>query len=440
MNRLGGFRRLRGLSLAMVAVPALALGASPDNGHLREVYDQAVEYTSRIDFPPRIGGAGDPIRGQRAFGLSADGTTIDPSEALFTGVSVIAGPVQGNGRVCATCHRPDPSLHLGLPPAPLSSSVPQDDPLFTGLAADTGPEPLGLPNFDNLALLFHRPNRLNPLFSPDDPLRLVFVWRKTNRLINTVFTFGLLNDGRMRELVETTRNAVFTHTQDGDLRFDDLTDPQRLRDIAAFMESQIDPPELADLLDASAPLHDQLVTDPFYTVNTATDLERRGQGVFQKNCMTCHNMPNVFSNRDHVDGPPLNRPPLYGHTFDIGVAERNALKLEFRRFDPATGTRTPIVLHLANQEGATVDVTVVDDIGAAAATLRFEDLHRFKVPQLRRIKDLGPYFHDNSAATLEDVVDYFNGDDYNRSIDGRRYPIHLGSAERKALLAFLRVL
>jgi hypothetical protein len=44
------------------------------------------------------------------------------------------------------------------------------------------------------------------------------------------------------------------------------------------------------------------------------------------------------------------------------------------------------------------------------------------------------------AAPREDVVDYFNGDDYNRSVDGRRYPIHLSSAERKALLAFLRAL
>jgi cytochrome c peroxidase len=440
MGKLGGLRRQHAVWLAMLTVSAIARADSSDFDRLRDIYDRGVEYTSRVEFPPRVGSAGDPVAGQRGFGLSADGKTIDPSEALFTGVSMIAGPVQGNGRVCATCHRPDSGLHLGLPPAPLSSRVLQDDPLFTGLAADTGPEPLGLQNFNELALLLHRPNRLNPLFAPDDPLRQVFVWRKTNRLINTVFTFGILNDGRMRELVETTRNAVFTHTQDGDLRFDDLVDPQRLRDMSAFMESQIDPPGLADLLDPSAARYGELVRDPFLTVETTTALQKQGQSVFEKSCMTCHNMPNVFSNRDHVDGPPDNRAPLYGHTFDIGVAERNALKLEFRRFDPATGTRTPIVLHLATQQGTAVDLTVVDDIGAAAATARYEDLHRFKVPQLRRISELGPYFHDNSAATLEEVVDYFNGEDYNQSVDGRRYPVHLDHAERKALLAFLHVL
>ena len=427
-----------GLWFLAVALPTAARGDSPSERELRDAYEGGVEYTDRIEFPPRVGAAGNAINGQRAFGLSADGSAIDPTLGLFTGVSAIAGPIEGNGRVCATCHRPD--QNLGLPATPLSNSVPRSDALFTGLVADTGPEPLGLDNFDRLALLFHRPGRFNPLLDESDPLRQVFFWRKTTRLVNTVFMFGMLNDGRMRELVETTRQAVFTHTQDGDLRFDDLADPQRLRDIAAFMESQIDPPELAGLLDPAAPLYGALSSDPFYTVHTTTALERRGRDVFQRNCMTCHNMPNVFSNRDHVDAPPLNRPPLYGHTFDIGVAERNALHLEFRRFDPATGERVPVVLQLATQSGATARVTVVDDVGAAAATARYEDLHRFKVPQLRRIRDLGPYFHDNSAASLEDVVDYFDGEDYNRSIDGRRYPIHLSGSERAALLAFLRVL
>jgi hypothetical protein len=416
MGRFKGFRPFRASWLLAVALPAVARGDSPGDLAPRDVYDRGVEYTDRVDFPPRIGAAGDPVNGQRQFGLTADGNAIDPTLGLFTGVSAIAGPIDGNGRVCATCHRP--GQHFGLQPTPLSSTVPRTDVLFTGLVADSGPEPLALDNFDRLGLLFHRASRFNPLLAETSAFRQVFFWRKTTRLVNTVFTFGLLNDGRMRELVETTRQAVFSHTQNGDERFDDLADPQRLRDIAAFMESQIDPPELSALLDPGASLHERLVSDPFYTVHATTTLQRRGQSVFEKNCMTCHNMPNVFSNRDHVDSPPLNRPPLYGHTFDVGVAQRNALHLEFRRFEPATGARVPIVLQLATQKGTTANVTVVDDVGAAAVTARYEDLHRFKVPQLRRIRDLGPYFHDNSAATLEDVVDYFNGDDYNRSADG----------------------
>ena len=87
-----------------------------------------------------------------------------------------------------------------------------------------------------------------------------------------------------------------------------------------------------------------------------------------------------------------------------------------------------------------MQVPVVDDVGLAGATFRFEDLHKFKVPQLRRVAQLGPFFHDNSAATLAEVVDYFNGDSYNQSVDGRRHPIHMNARERAALLAFLQIL
>jgi hypothetical protein len=57
----------------------------------------------------------------------------------------------------------------------------------------------------------------------------------------------------------------------------------------------------------------------------------------------------------------------------------------------------------------------------------------------KRISRLDHYFHDNSIPTLEEVVDYFNGPDYNSSPDGRDHPIHLTPEERSALLAFLRI-
>jgi cytochrome c peroxidase len=238
---------------------------------------------------------------------------------------------------------------------------------------------------------------------------------------------------------------VFNHTQNGDERFDDVSNApnlssQRLKDIAAFEETIIDPPELAALLDPTNPNYQTLVDDPYATVKLTTLEQKRGQKVFDKSCFGCHNEPNVFSNRDHMDNPPLVTPPSFGHVFDVGVAQRNALNLEVRRWDPVTKTRVPIVLPLVHLDGTVTSYTVKDDIGAAMTTGRYEDLHRFKVPQLRRISELGPYFHDNSAATLEDVVDYFNSDDYNDSAVGRQHPIHLNKKERSDLLAFLKAL
>ncbi|MRG92752.1 c-type cytochrome [Polyangium spumosum] len=429
------------LGAAVFAASAIAVqaDATPSNDDLfRQFFDAGVRYTQALDFPNRIGDLGDPVNGQARFGIAADGVSSDDSQALFEGESSIAGTVVSNGRTCFTCHRPE--NRLGLPPLPLTSTIPLDDVLFTGLESDIGDEPLGLVNFNELGLLFHRANRFNPLLPPGDPFLKVFFWRKSQPLINIVFTFGALNDGRMRELTEAVRGAIFTHTQNTDLRFDDLAPIQDLRDMSAFMESQIDPPELAALLDPDDPLHDTLLDDPFYTVNATTPAEKRGQKLFAKHCMSCHNMPNVFSNRDHVDGNPLSFPPHYGHVMDIGVSQRNKHDLEFRDFDSVTGQRVPVVLKLVKVDGTIVEHTVVDDIGVAAATARYEDLHRFKVPQLRGIRHVAPYFHDNSADTLEEVVDYFTSPWYNHSADGKKKQIHLNTKQKADLVAFLKIL
>jgi cytochrome c peroxidase len=178
----------------------------------------------------------------------------------------------------------------------------------------------------------------------------------------------------------------------------------------------------------------------FYTVHPSTNDEKAGQKVFAANCISCHNTPNVFNNIVHVDGSPPSFPPEYGYPMDIGVAQANKHHLDFRDYVAETNSYAPLVLPLVRQDGAVINVTVVDDLGVAFVSARYEDLHRFRVPQLRAIKDLGPYFHDDSAPTLEAVVDYFISDDYNHSADGRKHPIHLDATERRQLLAFLQIL
>ena len=84
----------------------------------------------------------------------------------------------------------------------------------------------------------------------------------------------------------------------------------------------------------------------------------------------------------------------------------------------------------------------------------FDDWNKFDVPGLRGIRNTAPYFHNNSADTLEEVVDHYielfkfikavappgvppppvastNGKDFNR------IPL---PEERAALLAYLRKL
>jgi cytochrome c peroxidase len=206
-------------------------------------------------------------------------------------------------------------------------------------------------------------------------------------------------------------------------------------------------PVLVALRDPTHPMHQTLIDQPFYTVPIKTQAQERGKRVFRQYCMGCHNTPNVFNNLSNIepqgngarDVDFLPFPPSLARTFDIGVAQQNKHGLRFT-YHEGDGTFSPIVIPLVANDRTVVQHTVTFDIGLAATTARVEDIGRFKVPQLRGVRDNGPYFHNNSAATLEEVVDYFNSDAYNKSRDGQRFPIDLSAQERTDLLAFLDIL
>lgn len=391
----------------------------------------------------------DADRGRAKFGLAADLETEDKSQALFEGNSLVyGGQMVSNQRTCFTCHR-GKSENLGLPAGRLSDSIPLTDALFTGMEADAQGDPDGFHNLNELGLVKYRPNRFNPQRPESDPFRRVFGWRKSIRLVNTGFAHGFLHDGRGRTMFETARGAVFSHTQQSDDRFDDLFALIDGQDIEAFLFSDVtlSDPRLAALRDPSDPLHETLKNDPYYTVDIQTAAQARGKQVFHRYCFSCHNMPNVFSNRANVeavgngdrpdDFPPWA--PAVGKLFNVGVSERNKHGLRFTEPD-GNGGFHPIVIPLVDGDGVVHHYTVDMDIGLAATTGRYEDLGRFKVPQLRDLADNAPYFHDNSAATLEEVVEYFNSEHYNRSRDGRRYPIHMNAQQRADLVEFLKIL
>ncbi len=401
-----------------------------------------------LNFKP-VAPSADADRGRALFGLAPDLETSDPSGALFEGASqVFGGTVVSNGRTCFTCHRGQ-SEHLGLPAGRVVDSVPLSDPLFTGIEADAQGDPDAFHNLSELGLLKYRPNRFNPQRPQSDPFRKVFGWRKSVRLVNTGFAHGFLTDGRGRVLFEAARGAAFSHTQSSDERFDDLFSVADGQDIEAFLfgDATLSDPRLAALRDPSHPLHEEITTRPFYTVPVTTRAQARGKRVFKRQCFTCHDMPNVFSSRAHVDAlgngdRPDNFPPwapAVGKLFNIGVSERNAHGLRFSEPD-GNGGFQPIVIPLVDGDGTVHQYTLDMDIGLAGTTGRWEDRGRFKVPQLRDLVELAPYFHDNSAATIEEVVDYFNSDAYNDSLDGRRYPVRLNARQRADLIEFLKIL
>jgi len=83
------------------------------------------------------------------------------------------------------------------------------------------------------------------------------------------------------------------------------------------------------------------------------------------------------------------------------------------------------------------------NLGRGGFTGRVEDMHKFKVPQLYNLKDVGFYFHGASKTSLRAVVDYFNAGIPENAlvpssqIAGNFHPLNLSEKEVVDLVEFL---
>ncbi|MEM6568183.1 MAG: cytochrome c peroxidase [Planctomycetota bacterium] len=82
---------------------------------------------------------------------------------------------------------------------------------------------------------------------------------------------------------------------------------------------------------------------------------------------------------------------------------------------------------------------VYDDEGRRRVTHVLDDQGRFRTPTLRNVALTAPYFHDGSATTLREAVEFFDvGGHYQvPNIDPRMQPLGLTDHEKDALVAFL---
>jgi cytochrome c peroxidase len=122
-------------------------------------------------------------------------------------------------------------------------------------------------------------------------------------------------------------------------------------------------------------------------------------------CGTCHDSPNVGN---HSVSAPLN----------IGVSDVNSL-LELSYLPTIT-----------LQNKATFEIKTTTDPGRALITGFWKDVGRLKGPILRGLPSRAPYFHNGSADTLSDVIDFYN----------KRFNVGITPQEKKDLVAFLSTL
>jgi len=83
-----------------------------------------------------------------------------------------------------------------------------------------------------------------------------------------------------------------------------------------------------------------------------------------------------------------------------------------------------------------------DDIGRGKLFPRVKKMqHAFKTPGLREAARGGPYMHDGSLGTLEDVVAHYNSGGAGRASQSELVtPLHLSDQEQSDIVAFLRTL
>lgn len=147
----------------------------------------------------------------------------------------------------------------------------------------------------------------------------------------------------------------------------------------------------------------------------------------------------------------------YRSRFDDGMARAQAFEDDFENFTrqenhgKALFLRSCASCHFALQEipfelaspannGTELDWLSADG-GFADITLNALDAGRFKSPTLRNAEVAGPYMHNGSLATLEDVVEHYSRN-FKRhpNLDFRMQPLNLTESEKAALVAFLKTL
>ena len=128
-------------------------------------------------------------------------------------------------------------------------------------------------------------------------------------------------------------------------------------------------------------------------------------------CALCHAGP-MLNTANEFATIPTGAPPGW-RAFDIGVSSRNLMNHPVRTFAVTDPCNTTLVVRSPDPG---IMITGVYNIPMLAQFLPPKEtciLHpgffanMFKTPQLHGVKHSAPYFHDNSAKTLEEVLEQY---------------------------------
>lgn len=405
------------------------------------------------------------------------------------------GGLDGNGRACADCHVPSAGFQLSpaIAQARFESLMAArahnpnaDDPLFRPVDADDfrehGDQASDYSNLvENGLVRVTMPlpanvRLIDPATCPTpDPVRCqptdetsVDLWRAVMPVLDVAITGpdgvppiyppgaprvpipgqdpngpnlqgGYQHDARFGTLQEQARAALMAHAQV-------VGEPSTrlLDDLAAFQMTLFSSPRVEVLAGAIA-----TGTPPFPDPDPElNELEQQGKAVFTRACAQCHGGPLHPSTTTPDALLSGIRPLARYHPILTGCPR------------PATDGFTPCPPRLERNAriyriglpNGRYQFATTDDPGRLLLTGQPADLGVLDVTNLRGISKTAPYFHNNSAATLEEVLDHYEA--FFRSVARRNPPPNMPPnissngrdldrgfilpEERAALLAYLR--
>ena len=386
--------------------------------------------------------------------------------------------LEGNGRACADCHVPADQFQLSPAAADARFKLLQwrrrfdphaDDPLFRPIDADDfRTKGANASNFSNLRenglvrITFPLPPNIkliDPVSNAPSNETLADVWRMVPTVNDVAITGpdptganpwprgpnpagGYQLDGRFATLQEQALGALVNHAQTGN------APPQQfLDDLAAFQRTLFTNGRVRALAGAIAagtsPLPD---TDP-----PLNALQQQGRAVFERACAHCHGGPNQTT-----PTPPIVR---YGDIVTQcprPLDTANPPRFVFKAC-PARLARNERTYEITLLDGSRVRRTSSDPgrallTGFVGGPPPSDDWNKLDVPPLFGISKTAPYFHNNSADTLDEVFDHYIAFFQRAEVISRLQGVVLPVAstngvtfdriprpeERAALLAYLR--
>ncbi len=289
----------------------------------------------------------------------------------------------GNGRTCATCHRAEDGFSTTPRSAQARFAANPADPLFRPSDSDDGSGRSYTRLLTHATVRVRIPLTCGNIWPEDDPKATsIVVNRGIPGLLDTpALDPMLMSDGRAQNLEQQALDAIHDHA---DPRVEPASDA--LRQITTF--------EVSDRFFSSDILRNFRRRGPAPELPPGnTDQEKRGR---------VHFLPTGICGRCH-SGPMLN---TTSSTAVIGGGRRFASN---RAGEMVSNQRiNPFVRwHVVNNDGTERIFSDFADPGRILITCRREDLTNFKIRSLWNVKNTAPYFHDNSAKTLEDVIAHY---------------------------------